>query len=101
MKKVHFEEDEGTSVDELTRKLFKLDVKDTTYTKAYAQLFLADPEVANKVVPPTCFSTHAVAANTPPSFRPQFITVPTPPSMTPQDYSCHFCRKDGLILPTG
>ncbi|KXN91863.1 hypothetical protein AN958_11543 [Leucoagaricus sp. SymC.cos] len=49
-KVVQFEE-EGKGlqekVDELTRKLLQLDVKDNEYTKAYAQLFLIDPIVTS------------------------------------------------------
>jgi len=58
-KKVQFEEkgrkgkDVQGQVDELTRKLLQLDIKDNAYTVVYAQLFILALNLTDKLPPPS------------------------------------------------
>jgi len=104
-RKVQFEEEGRKSkniqgqVDELTRKLLQLDVKDNTYAVAYAQLFVLAPNLVDKLPPLSWFgvniamTTNTTAISSQPSY-PQFNP------RTPYDLSCHFCKQSDYRLQT-
>ena len=107
MRKVHFE-DEGKkrregqeNVDELTRKLLRLNMKDNTYAVAYAQLFVLAPEMTDNLPPPSRFgastiaATNSVGAPTYPRHPQSQPSIPMPPH-----FSCHFCKKPECYLRT-
>ena len=49
-------------VDELTRKVLQLNVKDDAYATAYAQLFVLAPEMTENLPLPSRFGASTIAA---------------------------------------
>jgi len=87
-RKVRFK-DEGNKkkegqkkVDELTRKLLQLNVKDNTYATAYAQLFVLAPEMTKNLPLLSHFavSTIASTSTTVTSLHPRYPQSNTPMS---------------------
>jgi len=98
VRKVQFE-DEGKKkkegqekVDELTRKLLQLNVKDDAYAAAYAQLFVLAPEMTDNLPPPSQFGALTVAA-TSTTIAPSYPRYPQPTAPMLRNFSCHFCKK--------
>jgi len=105
MKKVSFE-DEGKrkkngqeNVDELTRKLLRLNVKDDVYAAAYAQLFVLAPEMTDNLPLPSHFRALTVAeAST--TMTPSYPRYSQPSAPMPYNFPCHFCKKLECCLRT-
>jgi len=77
-------------VDELTRKLLQLNVKDDAYAAAYAQLFILAPTMTKNLSPPACFAASTIASTSTavtPS-HPRYSSAPMP-----HNFTCHFCKK--------
>jgi len=49
-------------INELTRKLLQLNVKDDAYAAVYAQLFVLAPNMMDNLPPPTCYEASTMAA---------------------------------------
>jgi len=97
-------EDEGKKkeegqerVDELTRKLLQLNVKDNTYAAAYAQLFILAPTMTRNLPPPSRFasSTIALTSTTVMPSHPRYSSAPMP-----HNFTCYFCKKPECRLRT-
>jgi len=103
MRKVQFEnegkkKEEGQEhVDELTRKLLQLNVKDDTYAAAYAQLFILVPTITENLLPPSRFaaSTIVSTSTTVMSSHPRYSSAPMP-----RNFTCHFYKKPECRLRT-
>jgi len=98
VRKVQFE-DEGKKekegqekVDELTRKLLQLNVKDNAYAAAYAQLFVLAPEMTDNLPLPSRFGALTVVA-TSTTMAPSYPRYPQPTAPMLCNFSCHFCKK--------
>ena len=98
VRKVQFD-DEGKKgkegqekVDELTRKLLQLNVKDDAYAAIYAQLFVLAPEIMDNLPPPSWFGASTVAA-TSTTMAPSYPRYPQPTAPMLRNFSCHFCKK--------
>ena len=79
-------------VDELTRKLLQLNVKDDAYAAIYAQLFVLAPEITDNLPPPSWFGASTVAA-TSTTMAPSYPRYPQPTAPMLRNFSCHFCKK--------
>jgi len=86
-------------VDELTRKLLQLNVKDDAYAAAYAQLFVLAPEMTDNLLPPSQFGASTVAA-TSTTMVPSYPRYPQPTAPMLCNFSCHFCKKPECRLRT-
>jgi len=103
VRKVRFEDkgkkkEEGQEkVDELTRKLLQLNVKDDAYAAAYAQLFILAPTMTENLPPPSSFaaSTITSTSTTIMPFHPRYSSAPMP-----RNFTCHFCKKPECRLRT-
>jgi len=82
------------NVDELTRKLLRLNVKDDAYVATYVQLFVLAPEIMDNFPPPSCFGASTVTA-TSTTMTPTYPRHPqSQPSVPmPHYFSYHFCKK--------
>jgi len=105
VRKVQFD-DEGKKgkegqekVDELTRKLLQLNVKDDAYAAAYAQLFILAPEITDNLSPSSQFGASTVAA-TSTAMAPSYPRYPQPTAPMLHNFSCHFCKKPECRLRT-
>jgi len=105
VRKVQFD-DEGKKgkegqekVDELTRKLLQLHVKDSAYAAAYIQLFVLASEMTDNLPPPSRFGASTVAA-TSTTIAPSYPRYPQPTAPMPCNFSCHFCKKPECCLRT-
>ena len=98
VRKVWFEdkgkkkEKEQERVDELTRKLLQLNVKDDIYAAAYAQLFILVPTMTKNLLPPSRFGASTVAA-TSTTMVPSYPRYPQSTAPMLRNFSCYFCKK--------
>jgi len=103
VRKVQFEnkgkkKEEGQEkVDELTRKLLQLNVKDDAYAAAYAQLFILAPTMTENLSPPSRFAASTIAS-TSTTVMPSYSRYSSAPM--PRDFSCHFCKREDCQLRT-
>ena len=103
MRKVCFEnkgkkKEEGQEhVDELTKKLLQLNVKDDAYAAAYAQLFILAPTITENLLLPSRFAAFTITSTstTVMSSHPRYSSAPMPCNFT-----CHFCKKPECHLRT-
>jgi len=97
------EEEEGKEgqekIDELTRKLLQLNVKDNAYTATYAQLFVLASEMINNLPPPSHFGASTVMA-TSATMIPSYPKYSQPTASMLCNFSCHFCKKPECHLRT-
>ncbi|KAF9440551.1 hypothetical protein P691DRAFT_793249 [Macrolepiota fuliginosa MF-IS2] len=96
---VRFEKRKDTKdkVEELTRKLHGLDMRDASYASTYARLVMVAPILAEQIPPPTHWMTGMATTNTlgiPSQPKgPRYTTSPHQFTTTaPYDPSCHFCK---------
>ncbi|KXN92857.1 hypothetical protein AN958_06962 [Leucoagaricus sp. SymC.cos] len=99
-KKVRFKDGEGKEkdvegqVEELTRRLLRLDA---TYATAYAQLFVIAPDLTDKFPIPSQFNTAAVTNAT---------AIPTRSTnsqlnmLALREFLCHFCKRSVCRIKT-
>jgi len=86
-------------VDELTRKLLQLDVKNNAYAVAYAQLFVLAPNLTDKLPSSSQFGvnmtmiTNTTATHSQPSY-------PQSNPRTSYDLSCCICKQSDCWLQT-
>ena len=105
VRKVQFDDEgkkgkeEQEKVDELTRKLLQLNVKDNAYAAAYAQLFILAPKMTDNLPPPSRFGASTVAA-TSTTMAPSYPRYPQPTAPMLCNFSCHFCKKPECRLRT-
>jgi len=98
VRKVRFEDkgkkkEEGQKcVDELTRKLLQLNVKDDAYAAAYAQLFILAPTMTENLPPLSRFGVSTVAA-TSTTMVSSYPRYPQPIAPMLRNFSCYFCKK--------
>jgi len=103
MRKVCFENEgkkkkEGQErVDELTKKLLQLNVKDNAYVATYAQLFILAPTITENLLLPSRFAASTImpTSTTVMSSHPKYSSAPMPCNFT-----CHFCKKPECHLRT-
>jgi len=105
VRKVRFE-DEGKKgkegqekVDELTRKLLQLNVKDSAYAAIYVQLFVLAPEMTDNLPPLCCFGASTVMAMST-TMTPSYPRYSQPTASMLRNFSCHFCKKPECRLRT-
>jgi len=105
VRKVQFE-DEGKKgkegqekVDELTRKLLQLNVKDDAYATAYAQLFVLAPEMTDNLPSPSRFEASTVMA-TSTTMALSYPRYSQPFAPMSHNFPCHFCKKLKCCLRT-
>ena len=102
-REVHFEnkgkrkEDGQEKVNELTRKLLQLNVKDDTYAATYMQLFVLAPGMTDNFPPPSHFRASTMAA-TITTVAPSYPRYSQPRAPMPCDFSCYFCKKPDCQL---
>jgi len=105
VRKVRFEDEgkkkkeEQERVDELTRKLLQLNVKDNAYAAAYAQLFILVPTMTENLLPLSRFAASTIAS-TSTTVMPSHPRYPQSNTPMPQDFSCHFCKREDCQLRT-
>ena len=103
MRKVRFDDKEKKErevperVDELTKKLLQLNVKNDMYAAAYAQLFILALTMTKNLLPPACFvvSTVALTSTAVTLSHPRYSSAPMP-----HNFTCHFCKKLECCLRT-
>ena len=105
VKKVQFEDKgkkrkEGQEkVDELTKKLLQLNVKDNAYVAAYTQLFVLAPEITDNLPLPSHFRASTVMETSTPMALsyPRHSQSSVPMS---HNFPYHFCKKLECCLRT-
>jgi len=79
-------------VDELTRKLLQLNVKDDAYATAYAQLFVLAPEMTDNLPLSSRFGASTIMA-TSTTMVPSYPRHSQPSAPMSYNFPCHFCKK--------
>ena len=79
-------------VDELTRKLLQLNVKDDAYAAAYVQLFVLASEMMDNLSPPSRFGASTVMV-TSTTMAPSYPRHSQPSAPMSHNFSCYFCKK--------
>ena len=102
VRKVRFE-DKGKKgqekIEELTRKLLQLNVKDNAYAATYAQLFVLASKITDNLSSPSCFGASTVTA-TSATMIPSYPRYSQSSTLMPHNFPCYFCKKLGYCLRT-
>jgi len=86
-------------VDELTRKLLQLNVRDNESAMAYAQLFVLVPEMTENLPLSSYFGASTIVV-TSAAGAPTYPRYSQPLALMPRDFSYHFCKRTDCCLRT-